>query len=145
MLQRMRSARLALALALMMVVCLPVASQGAKEKQGPQPVVGTAAENPVAFTMSSIKRGKRLYASHCVLCHGKDGRGDTQMREFLKTYPANLVDQQWIYGDRDGDIFEVIKNGKPDRDMEAFGTRLSDERIWQIVHYLRYMGGKRPE
>ena len=67
------------------------------------------------------------------------------MREFLKTYTANLVDQQWIYGDRDGDIFEVIKNGKPDRDMEAFGTGLSDERIWQIVHYLRYMGGKRPE
>ncbi len=101
------------------------------------------AENPVKFDVSSVRRGKQLFARHCALCHGKDGRGDTQMREFLKTHPANLIDDRWIYGGRDGDIFDVIKNGRTDRDMEAFADRLSDERIWHVVNYLRYLGGKR--
>lgn len=105
----------------------------------------TPPDNPVDFTMNSIKRGKRLYASHCVLCHGADGSGDTQMREFLKTPPANLADSSWIYGNRDSDIFNVIKAGRTDRDMPAFSDQLTDERIWQTINYLRYMGGKRPE
>ena len=104
-----------------------------------------AQDNPVDFTMHSIKRGKRLYASHCVLCHGAEGTGDTQMREFLKTHPANLADLSWIYGDRDSDIFEVIKTGRTDREMPAFDDQLSDERIWQVINYIRYLGGARPQ
>ena len=106
-----------------------------------QPVL----ENPIAFSMSNIKRGKQLYAGHCALCHGGDGSGDTQMREFLKIHPANFLDQRWTYGARDGDLFKVIKQGKIDRDMPAFAHELTDERIWQTIHYIRYLGGKRPQ
>ncbi len=100
-------------------------------------------ENPVAFSRGSVRRGKQLFARSCAICHGVDGKGDTQMREFLKTHPANLTDDQWTYGSRDGDIFDVIKNGRTERDMESFNGRISDERIWHIVNYIRYLGGKR--
>jgi mono/diheme cytochrome c family protein len=33
----------------------------------------------------------------------------------------------------------VIKDGT-EYDMEAFGDRLSDERIWHVVNYVRSLG-----
>ena len=96
------------------------------------------------FSIANIQRGKRFYQVHCTRCHGADGRGDTEMREFLKTPPADLSDDQWIYGSADDAIFHIVKEGNPERDMPAFSDELTDERIWQIVSFLRYLEGKRP-
>ena len=96
------------------------------------------------FNIANIKRGKQFFAVHCISCHGADGRGDTEMREFLKTPPADLTDDQWVYGDGDGAIFDVVKEGKTARDMPAFNDKLNDERIWQVINYVRYLGGRRP-
>jgi cbb3-type cytochrome c oxidase subunit III len=100
--------------------------------------------NPLGFDVQTIKRGKQLFTVHCVRCHGVDGRGDTEMREFLKTAPADLSDDQWIYGDSDGAVFTIIKRGNEERDMPGFESDLVDERIWQVVSYIRYLGGERP-
>lgn len=96
-------------------------------------------ENPVPYSTASVARGKQFYARFCVKCHGMNGKGDTEMREFLGTHPSDLTNGEWKYGARDGDIFLVIKNGM-EYDMEAFANRLSDERIWHVVNYLRSMG-----
>lgn len=106
-----------------------------------EPVEGA---NPVAFNIDSIKRGRQLYAIHCVTCHGVDGRGDTEMREFLKTAPSDLTDDTWTYGGHDAALFSVIQMGRADRDMPGFSDKLSDERIWQVINYMRYLAGKRP-
>lgn len=100
--------------------------------------------SPLAFNIANIKRGKQFFTIHCVSCHGADGRGDTEMREFLKTPPADLTDDQWIYGNSDAAIFVIVNEGKVDRDMPAFNEKLNEERIWQVVGYLQYLGGKRP-
>ncbi len=100
--------------------------------------------NPLAFNIANIQRGKQFFTIHCVSCHGVDGRGDTEMREFLKTPPADLVDDQWTYGDTDHAIFDVVKEGRTARDMPAFNEKLNDERIWQVISYARYLGGSRP-
>ena len=102
------------------------------------------ASNPLEFSLANIKRGKQFYTIHCVSCHGVDGRGDTEMREFLKVPPADLSDDQWTYGDSDDAIFDVIKAGRTVREMPAFNNKLNDERIWQVVGYTRFLGGRRP-
>lgn len=96
------------------------------------------------FNINTIKRGRALYSIHCMSCHGKEGRGDTEMREFLKTPPADLTDELWFYGGGPVVIFDVIKAGRLERDMPGFADKLSDERIAQIMNYMRYMGGERP-
>lgn len=109
-------------------------------KGGAAPV-SEVPENPVAATSESIALGKQYYMRFCVVCHGANGKGDTEMREFLPTHPSDLTDSEWKYGARDGDIFLVIKNGT-EYDMEAFGDRLTDERIWHMVNYLRSFAPK---
>lgn len=100
--------------------------------------------NPLEFNIATIKRGRQFYTIHCVTCHGQDGRGDTEMREFLKTAPSDLTDDVWLYGGHDAALFDVVRSGRIERDMPAFADKLTDERIWYVVSYLRYLGGERP-
>ena len=93
-------------------------------------VANVANDGPVEFSIATVKRGKQLYTVHCVSCHGIDGRGDTEMREFLKTPPADLSDDQWIYGDSGEAVFAIVKNGMSARDMPGFAEKLTDERVW---------------
>ena len=96
-------------------------------------------ENPIESSNASVLRGKQLYARFCVKCHGANGKGDTEMREFLKTKPSDLSNGRWTFGSLDGEIFKVIKEGT-DSDMESFADRLVDERIWHVVNYLKTLG-----
>lgn len=96
-------------------------------------------ENPVAYSVESVGRGKQYYARFCVKCHGMNGKGDTEMLEFLATPPSDLTNGEWKYGGRDGDIFNIIMSGTA-TDMEAFKGRLSDEQVWHIVNFLRSLG-----
>jgi mono/diheme cytochrome c family protein len=98
-------------------------------------------ENPIESDYASQGRGQQFYVRFCITCHGKDGKGDTEMREFLDTAPSDLTDDTWLYGDRDGDIFKIIKEGT-ENEMEAFEDRLADDRIWHIVNYVRTLAKK---
>ena len=104
----------------------------------------TKPTNPVSFDVANLKRGRQYYTVHCIRCHGADGRGDTEMREFLKTPPADLSDDQWVYGGADAAVFRVVTQGATARDMPAFGQQLDTQQTWQVINYIRYLGGQRP-
>lgn len=105
---------------------------------------GVEPGDTVAFNLANLKRGRQLYAVHCVSCHGMDGRGDTEMREFLKTPPADLSDDEWIYGSDPAATFDVVRAGRTARDMPAFAAKLDDDEIWLVIRYMEYLGGRRP-
>ena len=98
-----------------------------------------APENPVEATEESVRSGLRVYGRFCRSCHGirADGQGMTAP---TGSRPANLIDDEWVHGDTDGDIFLVIRNGVPPAyDMDAWEGRITDEEIWHIVNFLRNM------
>lgn len=100
-------------------------------------------ENPVVPSPESVARGKALYLRYCRTCHGFDGRGQTDMIEFLSYPPSDLTDDEWRHGRSDGEIFAVIRDGTMD-DMEAFGDRLSEEQLWHVVNYVRTLSSPAP-
>ena len=102
-----------------------------------QEAAAEAPENPVEATEESVRAGLRVYGRFCRACHGirADGQGMTAPPG---SRPANLIDDEWVHGDTDGDIYLVIRNGVPPAyDMDAWEGRITDEEIWHVVNFLR--------
>jgi cytochrome c oxidase cbb3-type subunit III len=81
-----------------------------------------------AYAMSE---GKELYTNfNCSTCHAHGG-GDIG---------PPLKDEKWIYGSDPVQIYASIVEGRPNG-MPAFRARITDQQVWQIVAYIRSMGG----
>jgi mono/diheme cytochrome c family protein len=120
------------------IVCAVVASIGAFLAPGSSVELSAqAAGNPIPSSAESIKAGGLVFAKNCRACHGIQGKGDgTAIPPGVK--PANLVAGQWKHGGTDADLFKTIKGGVgPAFDMQAWGDRLSDEEIWNVINYIR--------
>jgi len=93
-------------------------------------------KSPVASTAESIEAGRVLYVRHCASCHGIKATGG--IATDISPAAPDLTDAEWVHGDSEGEIFEVIKNGvPPDLSMPAWGDRLKDPDIWNVVNYVK--------
>jgi cytochrome c oxidase cbb3-type subunit 3 len=79
----------------------------------------------------AISEGKRLYTwFNCVGCHANGGGG----------MGPPLMDEKWIYGSDPESIHATILQGRPNG-MPAFGGKLADQQVWQLVAYVRALSG----
>jgi len=97
--------------------------------------------NPVAVTPQALSAGEATYAGdprrvNCATCHGKEGRGDGKLADQFDPRPRNFACADTIKGVPDGQLFWIIRYGSPGTSMPPH-KRLSDEEIWQVVHYIR--------
>ncbi len=80
----------------------------------------------------AVAQGKQLYEwFNCTGCHAQGGGA---------IGPA-LMDDQWIYGSAPENIFATIVEGRPNG-MPAFGGRIPEQQVWQLVAYVRSLGGQ---
>jgi cytochrome c oxidase cbb3-type subunit III len=80
----------------------------------------------------AVSEGKRLYTWYnCVGCHANGGGG----------MGPPLMDDTWIYGSEAERIHATIVEGRPNG-MPAFGGKIPDQQIWQIVAYVRSLSGQ---
>ncbi len=99
-------------------------------------------QNPIAASPAAVAAGEAVYMKYCRGCHAKDAAGGPPP-EAGEEPASNLIDAEWNHGSSDGEIFHVIKNGVPPAMiMEAFGTRVPDSDIWNVVHFLRSIAKK---
>lgn len=108
----------------------------AHAQERPSPEQAQQLQNPIASSPESVAAGLTIFRRECHTCHGRDGKGHTDMVEFLPTPPADLTDAEWTYGATDGEKFVVIRHGAGDS-MPAFDAKLSEEETWHVVNYLR--------
>ncbi len=81
--------------------------------------------------------GQGLYTSHCVLCHGDDGSGKTDLGEGLGARDFN--DKEFQDGITDEQIVEQIANGTEDK-MMPFEGKLTAEEMHALVPVIRAFG-----
>jgi len=98
------------------------------------PKSADAIENPLKDNKDAIKKGKKLYTSMCVICHGFKGKGDGVAGAALNPKPANFTSKT-IQAQTDGALFWKLTNGNTP--MAAYKDLLSEEQRWQLVNYLR--------
>jgi cytochrome c oxidase cbb3-type subunit 3 len=81
----------------------------------------------------AVSQGKRLFRwFNCSGCHGGGGGGGMG---------APLMDEGWRYGHEPAAIYASIVEGRPNG-MPAFGGRIADDQVWQLVAYVRSLSGQ---
>ncbi len=104
-----------------------------------EPTPTTLAANPIPLTAESIDEGQEVFLNNCAACHGQDGEGDGPTAASLNPPPANLTEPH-VAVHTDGDLHWWITNGiKPS--MPGFGEALTEEEIWNVINYVRSLGG----
>ena len=92
---------------------------------------GIEAGNAYASDAVTLAEGRRLFVQfNCYGCHG--GRAGGGMGPSLR-------DEDWIYGSRAENIYSSISQGRANG-MPAWGQRVTDRQIWQMVAYIKSLG-----
>jgi len=82
-----------------------------------------------------LSQGQMLYDNfNCNTCHAHGG-GDIG---------PPLNDNKWIYGYEPQQIYASIADGRP-KGMLAFGSRLNENQLWELVAYVRSLSGLAPK
>jgi mono/diheme cytochrome c family protein len=103
---------------------------------------------------AAAARGEALFQTHCMVCHGTDGRGKGPGAAGLPHAPADLTYHfHRAPGDGDAYLFWRVSEGgqvEPFRSMQsvmpAFKTVLSEDERWDVLAYVHttFHGGFLP-
>lgn len=105
------------------------------------PAGGKDEKSPVAGVAAAVTKGKALFTSNCVRCHGPEGKGNGPDAE----YAADLTDEFRIDLNTEGVLFYKVWNGHSVQlrtehfDMPAFNDKLSKDDVWNIVEYVKVL------
>jgi mono/diheme cytochrome c family protein len=100
--------------------------------------VTSAALSTPAFG-ADLAKGKSIYGDKCLKCHGEKGRGDGRKAADLEKKPADYTDKAKMAKFTDEDLTKAVKEGK--KPMPAFGKKLTDEQIDNVIAYIRTFAG----
>ena len=88
---------------------------------------------------SSISKGKSIYKTRCIVCHGDKGKGDGPAGKALNP-PAADHSSAAVQSQTDGELFWKISEGRGP--MVGWKLILSDEERWHLVNYVRTLKAK---
>jgi mono/diheme cytochrome c family protein len=84
-----------------------------------------------------VLKGKALFTTTCVSCHGAEGKGDGVAGAALNPKPRNFTNATgWINGSKISGIFKTLSEGIPGSAMVAFDTFSPEEKI-ALAQYIR--------
>ena len=98
---------------------------------GPKMQAAAAMQNPYEGNAYAISQGQKLFEQfNCAGCHFHGGGG----------IGPPLMDNEWIYGSSPQNVYMSIAEGRPNG-MPSWGGHIPNEQIWQLVTYVRALGG----
>lgn len=101
-------------------------------------------KNPVLKpTTESQAKAKQLYAIDCAMCHGDNGNGKTDLATSMSLTMADFTDPKALADHLDGELFNVIRNGK-DKMPGEDKARASDTEVWNLIIYVRNFSKPQP-
>ena len=102
---------------------------------------GRELTNPFHQRSDVIAKGKVLYETYCLVCHGAEGKGDGPIASKIPPPPSYKSDR--LLGFLPGRIFHVLTLGS--NKMPSYAAQLSAEDRWLIITYVRAVLQDLPE
>ena len=91
-------------------------------------------ENPYEGNALAISEGQRLFGWYnCTGCHANGGGA----------IGPPLIKSTWTYGNEPANLFDTVVKGRPNG-MPAWGGRIPEYQIWQLVAWIRAMNKLEP-
>ena len=107
----------------------------------PLPVIAAdAVQNPHPADAASIARGKVLFDTVCIACHGALGKGDGLVA--TKGVPPIDLTDAYRSSFKDGYIWATILRGSMSTLMPKHSEAIGSDEAWDIVNYLRTLQHK---
>jgi len=95
--------------------------------------------NPIGSSPESLARGKQLYATHCLVCHGEQGRGDGPVGRKFVPQPMEL-NFDYVQLQPDGQIFYTISHGS--LAMPFYRQAIAVDDRWHLVNFIKEAFGE---
>ncbi len=95
--------------------------------------------HPYPVKKFSVENGKKIYASYCASCHGKNGDGKGPAAVSLNPRPTNFLDPKYMPMRSRVDHYDAIANGRPTTTMAPWKNTLSDKEIWDAIAYIEHL------
>ncbi len=103
---------------------------------------------PVPLQAADLDRGKEIFTTNCVSCHGPAGSPDpdSPLVKALEVMPANFSDALFNSREPASDWKIVVTEGGPalgfSAAMPAFGAALTEQDIDSVLAYIKTLGGE---
>jgi mono/diheme cytochrome c family protein len=92
--------------------------------------------NPFASKADSWREAAAHFDDHCAACHGADGRGRTDIGQYMYPPVPDLADPA-IQQMTDGDLFYIVQNGVRWTGMPGWKKEHSADETWKLVSFIR--------
>ena len=90
--------------------------------------------SPSLNEQGSLDKGKSVYTTHCLNCHGRMGKGDGPIGKMLIPPAANLT----VLGEKsDQELLTTIQNGRSGTAMPSWKGNLSVQDILDVLSYVK--------
>jgi mono/diheme cytochrome c family protein len=104
---------------------------------------GEELENPFDLTSEqgseSVERGRVVFQSFCVACHGADGTGNGPVAKRGFPPPPSLLMGKTLKM-KDGQLLHILTYGQ--NSMPQFAAQLPPDRRWDVINYIRRLQQK---
>jgi mono/diheme cytochrome c family protein len=84
-----------------------------------------------------LTKGKLIYETNCLMCHGASGKGDGPISAGLKPSAADLTGPK-AKAKSDKDLLTVIQDGRGV--MPAWKFQLKEQDVQNVLAYIRSLG-----
>lgn len=78
------------------------------------------------------------FADHCAACHGRDGRGDSELGPHMYPPVPDLASPS-VQQLSDGALFWIIQHGIRWTGMPAFRDNHTEDETWRLVSFIRHV------
>ncbi|MBX7235784.1 MAG: c-type cytochrome [Caldilineales bacterium] len=92
--------------------------------------------DPSDTPQGAAYRGQRLFAEHCLQCHGAGGKGDGPMSAQSPVPLADFTQAAFVETRSPQAVFDFISNGNLDNLMPPWKDSLSQAEIWDLTAYV---------